>query len=75
MYCMYSTALVCEETFAKTTFAVVSCAVPGLIEFYSPVAFIWQQTSVCDIPGGHLQGSKLVIVKTFSQSRSLFLKL
>jgi len=36
---MYSTALVFEETFAKTAFAVVSCAVPGLSEFYSPVCF------------------------------------
>ena len=31
------------ETFAKTAFAVVSCAVPGLSEFYSPVASIWQK--------------------------------
>jgi len=34
-----------EETFARTTFAVASCAVPGLSEFYSPVLFTWQ-TSV-----------------------------
>jgi len=36
---MYSTALIFEETFAQTVFAVVSCAVPGLSEFYSPVCF------------------------------------
>jgi len=36
----YSTALVFEETFAKTSFAVVSCAVPGRSEFYSPVC-LW----------------------------------
>jgi len=34
-----STALVFEETFAQTAFAVVNCAVAGLSEFYSPVCF------------------------------------
>ena len=38
-------------------FAVVSCAVPELSEFYSHVTSIWQ-TKVCDIPGAHLQGSE-----------------
>ena len=38
--CMYLTALVFEEAFAKTVFAVVSCAVRGLIEFHSPVVSI-----------------------------------
>ena len=55
--CVYSTALVLEETFAQTAFAVVSRAYPGMSEFYSPVASIWQ-TRMCDIPGAHLQGSK-----------------
>jgi len=36
---MHSTALVFEETFAQAAFAVLSCAVPGLNEFYSPVCF------------------------------------
>ena len=45
------------QTFAQTAFAVVSCAVPGLSEFYSPVASMLQ-IRVCDISGAHLQGSK-----------------
>jgi len=49
--CMYLTAHVLEETLAQTAFAVVSRADPGMSEFYSPVASIWQ-TRVCDIPGG-----------------------
>jgi len=48
------------------------CAVPRLSEFYSPVVCSWQ-TRVCDVPGAHQQGSKLVIDKTIAQSRSLFL--
>jgi len=50
---MYSTALVFEETFAQTAFALLSCAVPGLSEFYSPVATISQPWG-CAIPGAHL---------------------
>ena len=46
-----------EETFAQSAFEVVSRAYPGMSEFYSPVASIWQ-TRMCDIPGAHLQGSK-----------------
>ena len=38
--CMCSTALLFEETFAKTAFAVVICAVTGLSELYSPVVSI-----------------------------------
>jgi len=51
--CRYSTALVFEEIFAKTAFAVVSCAVPGLSVFYSldfSISLPW----VCVIPGAHL---------------------
>jgi len=44
--CMFLTALVFENTFAQTAFAVVSCAVPVLSKFYSPVVSIWQ-TKVC----------------------------
>jgi len=72
--CMYSTDIVFEETFAQTDFVVVSCAVRGLNECYSPVVSNWQ-TRVCDIPSAHLQASKLAIDKTYAQSRSLFLQL
>ena len=44
--CMYS------NTFVHTAFAVVSCAVPVLSAFYSPVVSILQ-TRVCDIPSAH----------------------
>ena len=40
----------------KRVSAVVSCALPGLIEFYSPVASVWQ-TKVCAIRGAYLLGS------------------
>jgi len=63
-----------RREFARTAFAVMSCAISGLSELYSPVAHIWP-TRVCDIPGVHLQVSKLVIDKTIVQSRSLFLQL
>jgi len=53
---MYSTALVFEEIFPQTGFAIVSCAVPGLSKFYSPVVSI-SQTRVHNIPGAHLLGS------------------
>ena len=52
-------------------FLHLSCAVPGLSWFYSPVASIWQ-TRVCDIPDAQLQGWKLVIDKTTAQSRACF---
>jgi len=39
MHLVYSTALVFEKTLVQTAFAVVSCAVPELSEFYSPFCF------------------------------------
>jgi len=60
---------ICENCFCSCE---VRCSRAEWI--FSPVASIWQ-TSVFDIPGAHLQGSKLVIDKTIAQSRSLFLQL
>ena len=73
--CMYSTALVIDETFAKTAFAVVSCAVPGLSEFTTQFVFDLstlgvrhsRRTGIC-------RAGKLVIVKTFAQSRRRILQ-
>jgi len=41
----------------QTAFAIVSCAVPGLSEFYS-LFVSSSQPWVCDISGEHLQSSK-----------------
>jgi len=61
--------LVFGETFAQNSFAVASCSVPGLSEFYSPVCFDLVVINLgCRI-------WKVVIDKTFAQSRRLFLQL
>ena len=65
--CMHSTALVFDETFAITSFAIASCAVPGLSEFYYPVCFDlsilgvrhFRRTDAC-------RARKHVIDKTFT---------
>jgi len=80
MYVGYSTALVFEETFAQVAFAIVSCAVSGLNEFYTLVSSIWQ-TLLPSKPGcatfqSHTcRARKLVIDKILTRNRSLFLQL
>jgi len=51
--CSYSKRHPC-----RLFFALVSCAVPGLSEFYPLFVLVWQPW-VCAIPGAHLQGTKI----------------
>ena len=56
----------------KTAFAVVSCAVPGLSLFYSPVCFNVTTLGCATFQVHTYRARKLVIDKIFVQSRRLF---
>ena len=67
--CMYSTALVLEETFSQTAFAVVSRTVPGMSEF-TPLLLRSDQPGCATFQAHTCRARKLEMDETLAQNRS-----